>query len=131
VLLRALQMSSLEVRAAGLSTLLCAGSIVAMVPAEGGCSVISGGGSAAWAVVPAAGARIPGAGARAGLLGAECCHLAGQVLVTPQKCGAVGEWNSAHERRLGCGLEVVVRTVGRGVQVALGLAGENGLYGRG
>jgi hypothetical protein len=78
--------------------------------------------------VSATWARIPGAGARAGPLGAEYCHLAGEVLDKLQKCGAVGVWDNISERRLGCGLGDAVRTGIRGVQVALVLAGENGLY---
>jgi hypothetical protein len=77
-----------------------------------------GRGSAAWAAV---------SGARADPLGAECCHLAGEVLDMPYKCGAVGEWNNAPECRLGCGLKDAVHIAGRGAQVAVGLAGENGL----
>jgi hypothetical protein len=38
----------------------------AMVPAEGRCSVISGGGSAARSTTPGATAEIPGAGAKVG-----------------------------------------------------------------
>jgi hypothetical protein len=65
---------------AGLSILLRLGSKVSMVPAEAGCSAISGGGSAARAAVPGAEARIPDAGAKAVLFATECCHLAGEVL---------------------------------------------------
>jgi hypothetical protein len=94
-----------------------------MVPAEGGCSVISEGRSAARAAVPGAGARVPEAGARA--LSAEYCNLAGEALDTLQKCRAFREWNNVHEHRLGCDLGDAVRTPCRGVQVALGLADEN------
>jgi hypothetical protein len=93
--------SLLAVRA-GRSTLLRSGSKAAMVPAEGGCSVISGGGSADWTAVPGAEvgipgarARVPGAGAEAVLLGVECCHLSGEVLDAPQKFGAVWGWTNA------------------------------------
>jgi hypothetical protein len=50
-------------------------------------------------------------------LGAECCHLAREILDTLQKCSAVGEWGNAHERRLGCGLNNAVCTASRGIQV--------------
>jgi hypothetical protein len=63
-----------------------------------------------------------------GQLGAEFCHLAGEVLDTLQKCVALREWRNARECRLGCGLDDVVCTAGWGVQVVLGLAGENGPY---
>jgi hypothetical protein len=76
---------------AGLSTLLRPGSIVVMVPVEGGCSVVFRWGSAARVAVPGAGAGILGDGAKVGQLGAECCHLAGKVLDTLQKCVALGE----------------------------------------
>jgi hypothetical protein len=68
-----------------------------MVPAEGGCSVISGGESTARAAVPEPGAR-------AGPLGAECCHLAEEVLDKLLKCGAIGEWDNTGECRRECGL---------------------------
>jgi hypothetical protein len=116
----------------GQSTLLRSGSKAAMVPAEGGCSVISGRGSAACTAVPGAGAGIPGdearvpeAGAKAIVLGAECCHLAGEVLNPLQKCSVVGGVN-ANVRRLGCIL--AVRTAGSGVKAAFVLVSENGLY---
>jgi hypothetical protein len=44
-----------------------------------------------------------------------------------QKCVAVAEWRNALECRLRCSLDDAVRKSGRGVQIALGLAGENGL----
>jgi hypothetical protein len=112
----------------GLSILLRPGSVAAMVPAEGGCSIISGGGSTARAAVPGAGAWVPGAEAMMSPLGAACCHLAGEVFDTLQKCSAVREWGNARERRLGCGLGEAVHTAGRSIQVALGLAGENDPY---
>ena len=56
------------------------------VPAESGCSVISGGGSASRTALPGA-----GVGAKVGQLDAECCHLAGKVLDTLQECLALGE----------------------------------------
>jgi hypothetical protein len=65
-----------------------------MVPAKGGCSIISGG-SGALAAVPGAGPGIPGAGAKVGQLMAECCYLAGEVLDKLQKCVGVGEWRNA------------------------------------
>jgi hypothetical protein len=126
---------------AGLGTLLRSGSEAAMVPAEGGCGVASGRGSAVWSAIPGAGVWIPGAGTRvpgavgrvpeAGaetvLLGAECRHLAGEVVDLLQKCG-VGGWTSASERRLGCHLRDAVRTAGCGVQAELLLTGETGLH---
>jgi hypothetical protein len=121
-------------------TLLRSGSEAAMIPAEGGCDVVLGRGTAVRAAVPVAGAGISGAGARvlgaegkvpeAGaesvLLGAECCHLAGEVLSFLQKCGVVGGWTNASERQLGCGLGDAVRTAGCGVQFTLMLTGETG-----
>jgi hypothetical protein len=108
---------SLLVVVALLSTLLSPGSIAAMVPAGSGCIVFSGEGSHALAAVP-------GSGVRVGLLGTECYHLAGEVLNTLQKCGAVAEWDNARDCRLGCGLV----DADSGVQAALGLAGEDGLH---
>jgi hypothetical protein len=113
-----------------------------MVPADGGCGVASGGGSAVWSAIPGAGVRIPGAGTRvpgaegtvpeAGaetvLLGAECRHLAEEVVDLLQKCGVVGGLTNVSERRLGCHFGDAVRTAGCGVQAALLLTGENGLY---
>jgi hypothetical protein len=61
------------------------GSAEVTVPVEGGCTVISGRGSAARAAVLGAGAGIPGGGARVSPHGTECCHLAGEVLDTLQK----------------------------------------------
>jgi hypothetical protein len=61
---------------AGLITLLRPGSVAAMVPAEGGCSVISGGESATLVEVPGTGEGTPGAGAKLDLISAECSHLA-------------------------------------------------------
>jgi hypothetical protein len=95
---------SLLVVGAGRSTLLRSGSQAAMVPAEGGCGVASGGGSAVRSAIPGTGARISGAGTRvpgaegkvpeagaeAVLLGAECRHVAEEVLDLLQKCGVVG-----------------------------------------
>jgi hypothetical protein len=112
---------------AGLSTLLRLGSVVAMVPVEGGSSIISGRESASRAAVPGTGARIPGAAVRAVPLGTECCHLAGEVLDPLQKCGAVRVWDNARECRPGCGLGDTVRTVDQGVQATLGTDGEDGL----
>jgi hypothetical protein len=60
-------------------------------------------------------------------LGAECCHLAGEVLDTLQKYSAV-EWDNARERRLEYYLDDAVSTWGRGDQVVLGLADEDGPY---
>jgi hypothetical protein len=57
-----------------------------MVPAEGGCSVLSGGGSVAQALFPVLGAEILAVGAKVGQLGAECCHLAREVLDPLRKC---------------------------------------------
>jgi hypothetical protein len=95
---------SLLVVGVGRSTLLRCDSEAAMVPAEGGCGVASGKGSAVRSAIPGAGARIydagarvpggegsvPEAGAEAVLLGAECHHLSGEVLDLLQKCGIVG-----------------------------------------
>jgi hypothetical protein len=72
--------------------------------------------------------RIPEAGAETVLLGAECRLLAREVVDLLQKCGVVGWWTNASERRLGCNLWDAVRTAGCGVQAALLLTGENGLY---
>jgi hypothetical protein len=132
---------SLLMVGAGWRTLLRSCSEAVMVPAEGGCGVASGGGSAVWSAIPGAGVRMPCAGTRvpgaegrvlwAGpetvLPGAECRHLAGEVVDLLQKCG-VGGWTNASERRLGCHLGDAVRTAGCGVQAALLLTGEGGLY---
>jgi hypothetical protein len=107
---------SLLVVGAGWSTLLLSCPEAAMVPAEGGCGVASGRGSAVWSAISGAGAgifgagtsvsgaegRVPEAGAEAVLLGAECRHLAGEVPDLLQKCGVVGAWTDASDRRLGC-----------------------------
>jgi hypothetical protein len=58
---------SLLVVGAGWCTLLCSGSETAVVSAEGGCYVISGGGSAVLVAVPVARVGISSAGA--GILG--------------------------------------------------------------
>jgi hypothetical protein len=53
---------------------------------------VPGGGAGigeAGARVPGAEARVPGVGTKAVLLGAECDHLAGEVLNSLQECGAV------------------------------------------
>jgi hypothetical protein len=60
---------------------------VSEVPAGGGCSIISGGGSFAGVTVSWAGGAIPGAGVMVSGAGAvqlsyEFCHLAGEVLNT-------------------------------------------------
>jgi hypothetical protein len=83
--------------------------------------------SGARARFPGAEGRVPEFGAEAVLLGAECRHLAGEVLDLLQKCG-VGGWTYTSELRLGCHLGDAVHTAGCGVQAALLLTGENGLY---
>jgi hypothetical protein len=94
---------SLLLVGAGRGTLWRSGPETAMVLTVGGCVVASGGGSAVLVAVPGAGAGITGAGARvpvaerrvsktgaeAVLLGAECRHLAGEVIDLLQKCGVV------------------------------------------
>jgi hypothetical protein len=104
--------------------------------------VIWGWGSAARAVGPGAGAgvpvagasvtvagvRIPEVGVEAVLLSSDCSHLAGEVLHPLQQRDLLCGWANASERWLGCGLDDAVCTAARGVQVALGLAGENGPY---
>jgi hypothetical protein len=98
-----------------------------MIPTRvGGFGVASVGQSVTWAAVPGdrmgitgAGARVPGAGAKAVLFSGDCCHLAGEVIDSLYKSGAVGGWTDAHERRLGCDLGDV-RTAGCGVQAVLG-----------
>jgi hypothetical protein len=133
---------SLLVVGAGWSTLLRSCPEAAMVPAEGGCCVALGrecavcsaipvaaaGNSSAGPRVPGAEGRVPEAGAKAVLLGAECRRLAGEVLDFLQKCGVVGGWTNDSERRRGCDLRDAVRTAGCGVQAALLLTGETGLY---
>jgi hypothetical protein len=101
--------------------------VATIVPAEGGCSAIPGGGSAAREAVPGAAARIPRAGARGDQFGAEWCQKAREILDTLQKYSAVGELGKALERRLWCDLGYSVHTRGRRVKVALRLPGENGL----
>jgi hypothetical protein len=71
--------------------------------------------------------RVPEAGAEKVLLGADRRHLAGDFVGLLQKCGVRG-WTNASDRRLGCHLEDAVRTAGCGVQAALLLTGEGGLY---
>jgi hypothetical protein len=75
-----------------------------VLAAEIGYGVALGGGSAVWSKIPGAGAgisdagtrvpgaegRVPEAGAETVLLGAECRHLAGEVVDLLQKCGVVG-----------------------------------------
>jgi hypothetical protein len=130
---------SLLVLGAGWNTLLYSCPEAAMIAAECGCGVASGGESAVWTAIPGAGifgggtrvpgveGRVPEAGAEAVLLGAECRHLAGEVLDLLQKCG-VGGWTNASQRWLGCDLRDAVRTAGCGVQAAFLLTGEYGLY---
>jgi hypothetical protein len=67
---------------AGRSTLLRSGPRAAVIPASVGYRVVPGWGSFAQAVVPGAGAGVgnPGIAAKVGQLGAECCHLAREVL---------------------------------------------------
>jgi hypothetical protein len=67
----------------------------------------------------------PRAEAKAVLLGAQRCHLVGEVLDPLQKYGAVEGWTNAHERRLECDLLDDVHTAGCGVEATLGLAGGN------
>jgi hypothetical protein len=88
----------------GRRTLLRSCPEAAMIPAEGGCGVASGGVSAVWSAIPGPGVRIPGAGTRvpgpegrvleAGvemvLFGAECRELAREVVDLLQKCDVVG-----------------------------------------
>jgi hypothetical protein len=94
-LLMSAALVSLLAVGAELSTLLRPGSEAAKAPAETGCSIISGGESAARAAVPEAGARVPGDEARvpenfakAVFFVVECCNLAGEVLNLLQKCSA-------------------------------------------
>jgi glycosyltransferase A (GT-A) superfamily protein (DUF2064 family) len=61
-----------------------------MVPTESGCNVNSG-------VESATQAAVPGAGAKVGMIGADCCHLAAELLDTLQKCIAVRELRNAHK----------------------------------
>jgi hypothetical protein len=63
-----------------------------------------------------------------GPLDPEYLQLSGQVFDPLQKCVAVGEWPSACYRRLVCVLDEAVFKAVCGVQIVLGLAGENGLY---
>jgi hypothetical protein len=123
-------------------TLLFSGSETAVVPLEGGCCVISGGGSAVLAAVPGAkegisGAgvgvsgvegRVPKAGTEVIPLGAECRHLPGEVLYLLLRCSAVGGWFTASGCWLGCDLRDAVCTPHCGVQAAFLLTGEESLY---
>jgi hypothetical protein len=52
---------------------------------------------------------------KVGQLGTECCHLAGEVLDTLQKCIALREWCNVREHWLGYSLDDAVCMVGRGV----------------
>jgi hypothetical protein len=65
------------------------------------------------------------------LLSAECRHLAGEVLDLLQKCGVAEGWINPSERRMRCYLEDAVYRADCGVQAALLLNSENGLYFRG
>jgi hypothetical protein len=101
-----------------------------------------GRGTSVWSAIPGAGVWIPRAGTRVPgavgkvpedgvetvLLGAECRHLAREVVDLLQMCGVVGRWTNASKRRLGCHLGDAVRTACCGVQASLLLTGENGLY---
>jgi hypothetical protein len=75
---------------AGRRTLLRSCSEAAMVPTEDGCGVASGGVSAVWSAIPGSGRLVLEPGSlkvRGGvLLGAECRHLAGEVVNHLQKC---------------------------------------------
>jgi hypothetical protein len=114
------------------------------VPAEGGCCVISGGGSAVLAAVSrvmaeisgaglgisgtgvgvsGAEGRVPEAGVKAVPLGAVCSHLLGEVIDFLLEC-----WGDAGERWLDCDLRDGVCTVGCSVQAALFLTSKEGLY---
>jgi hypothetical protein len=89
---------------AGQGKLLRSGSKAAMEPAKSGCRIASGEGSTLREEVPGsrtgisgagvrvsgAEGRVPEAGTEAVLLGAECRHLAGEVLYLLQQCGVVG-----------------------------------------
>jgi hypothetical protein len=72
--------------------------------------------------------EIPGAGAKLGRLGAECCHLVGEILDSLQARVAVAEQCSACMHLLGCGHDDAVCTAARGIHVTLGLASESGPY---
>jgi hypothetical protein len=76
-------------------------------------------------VVSRAGAKV--AGAKAFLLVAECCHPAGEFLDLLHECG-IGRLTKASERRLRCDLGDAIRVVGCGVQAALAVPSEDGLY---
>jgi hypothetical protein len=105
---------------------LCSGSVVTMVPAEGGCFVISGRRSASEAAVSEAGAGISFVVEKVFQLGAECCHLAREVLDPLHKSVVVGEWPDVRQRWVGCSLRDAVCTESCCIQVALGLASKNG-----
>jgi hypothetical protein len=70
--------------------------------------------------------RIPGSGVV--LLSAESRRLARELLNEVQKLSVTNWLASARERKRRDGLGDAVYTVGRGVQLDLGLAGESGLY---
>jgi hypothetical protein len=127
---------SLLLVGAGRRALPCSVSEAAMVPTEGGLSAASGRGSAVRSGVPEAGAgvscagaewRVSEAGAEAVPLVAECCHPAGEFLDPLHECG-VGRLTDASERWLGCDLGDAIRAVGCGVQAALAVPSEDGLY---
>jgi hypothetical protein len=119
---------SLLVVSTGPCALLNLGSIAVMVPVECECSIILGGGSAAPVAVLEDGLRVPGAEATVKLLGAECCHLAVEILDPLQTYSAVGELVNTRECWLDYGLSDVVCIAGCGVHVTLRLAGESVLY---
>ena len=88
---------------AGWSTVLCPSAEAVVVPAETGCGVALGGGSAAGPAVVEGGVETPGTGASVSqqvvglpeavaeevLSGAECSHLAGEFSDLLPKCADV------------------------------------------
>jgi hypothetical protein len=123
-------LDSLLAVGAGLSTFLRLGSETAVVPAEAGCSFISGRGSAALAAVPGAGlgSSVAGAVATVVQLGIECFHLSSEIFDLLPKGGILGKRCNARERWLECGLHDAVCAAGCSVQVDLGLSSEDGPY---
>jgi hypothetical protein len=132
---------SLLVVVAGRRALLCSVPEAAVVPAEGGFSVVSGGSAALVAVLRArtgitgvmvevswVGGKVSEALAWAVFLGAERRHLMGELQDFLLNCGCVGGWGDTGECQLGCDLRDVVCTAGCGIQAAVFLAGEVCLY---
>jgi hypothetical protein len=116
---------------AELSTFVRPGSEMLVVPAEAGCSLISGDlllGRRCLGLEQ--GSRELGRGSLKLVQWRSCSAVRAatwrETFRFPAEDRCCRGWTKASERRLGCDLGDTVRTVGCGVQAALGLAGEDG-----